>query len=205
MQGQHCERAKDKYWKGNLFFPRPPVTIFLIDEHQILCMCAYRCANFPQIMWKVACGHGVTKRDLILADRGTWFRFHPNSNPYTEMLCTSSPALKRLCLPLCEVETRLRWGWNEMTRWSSQQRDVCGCTASVLRGAVAAARLACLGRLWAQPSESVSTSPAHRPWEMAAFLSFQGYFWWSVCLWALLSVWMENQGYVTSISQFLKP
>lgn len=32
-------------------------------------MCAYRCANFPQIMWEVACGHGVTKIDLILADR----------------------------------------------------------------------------------------------------------------------------------------
>ena len=69
-------------------------------------MFAYRCANFPQIMWKVACGHGVTKIDLILADRGTWFRLHPNFNPYTEILCTSSPALNRLCLPLCEVETR---------------------------------------------------------------------------------------------------
>lgn len=64
------------------------------------CVCAYRFVNFPQIIWKVACGHGVTKIDLILADRqtdGTWFRFQPI---YGDSLDKLPNFEERLCLPL---------------------------------------------------------------------------------------------------------
>lgn len=112
-------------------------------------------------------------------DRWTWFRFQPIYGA----LWTSSPTLKRLCLPLCKVETRtaMRIKWDGVGEAHSRE----WCVAAQFPSCEGLSLLFTWpvgGASWVfQHLESVSTSFANKPKRDGCILVIPGLF-LTICL-----------------------
>lgn len=126
-----------------------------------VCACAglENFADYPQITWKAACGPGVMKRDLPLADRQNWLKFHPSCRVHAETL-GKLPSRRGLGFPLGKMGMMMfptpgaavRITWGDMGEALSTL--VCGCTqVPILWTEVTAAHMACWGCFSAQHLE----------------------------------------------------